>query len=55
MPAGVVSDEAVGTLDIMPTMLAMAGIQLPAGAKPLDGKDVSSFLFAPDSAVGVMF
>eukprot|EP00750_Incisomonas_marina_P026224 INCI5883.6.p1 GENE.INCI5883.6~~INCI5883.6.p1 ORF type:complete len:374 (-),score=50.85 INCI5883.6:6-1127(-) len=43
VPAGVVSDEAVGTLDIMPTMLAMAGIQLPAGAKPLDGKDVSSF------------
>lgn len=53
IPAGTVVDEALGTVDFMPTMLSMMGVDCPAtvegrdasalleGKKPADWKDIS--------------
>jgi arylsulfatase A-like enzyme len=42
---GSVSDELILTFDIMPTTLAMLGVEMPEG-RSLDGIDVSAALFA---------
>ena len=39
IPAGHVSDELVGTIDIFPTVLKAAGVDLP-GDRVIDGKDI---------------
>jgi arylsulfatase A-like enzyme len=39
IPAGTVRDDPVATLDVLPTVAAAAGFELPAGAAP-DGRDI---------------
>ena len=48
--AGRVSDEPLSTIDFFPTALRLAGGENTATAahKPLDGKDLSTFLFGRD-------
>jgi len=46
-----VSDEAVNTMDILPTVLSIAGVPYPADGKMLDGKDISQLLQAPETTV----
>ncbi len=43
VPAGVACDLQVSTLDLFPTLAAMAGVGVPT-YRPLDGKDVGSVL-----------
>jgi arylsulfatase A len=53
IPAGMVSDEPVCTLDFVPTAAAAAGISDPASANrlPLDGRDVLPLLTGTESKV----
>lgn len=48
-PVGSVTNELVSTMDIFPTVLAAAGIRLPAGYT-IDGHDMAPLLRAPASA-----
>ena len=48
LPAGHVVEESVSLVDIMPTLLAMAGIQSPG----VDGVDLRPFLTGTSSAEG---
>jgi arylsulfatase A len=53
IPAGIVSDEPVCTLDFFPTAAATAGISDPASASslPLDGRDILPLLTGTESKV----
>ena len=44
IPESTVSDALVTSMDLFPTLAALAGAQLPVGVT-LDGKDISSILF----------
>ena len=44
IPKSVVSDAMVTSMDLYPTLVALAGSQLPAGIE-IDGKDISPILF----------
>lgn len=46
IPANVVSNEFVSTLDLSPTFAKVAGAKIPTGLK-MDGADISTFLKAP--------
>eukprot|EP00042_Codosiga_hollandica_P058666 m.888254 g.888254 ORF g.888254 m.888254 type:complete len:519 (+) comp59927_c0_seq3:5005-6561(+) len=46
VPAGVVSDELVGTLDLFPTILSLAGVPLPTD-RIIDGLNITSLLLNP--------
>ena len=48
IPAGSTSDETMISIDVMPTLLSLAGVSEPE-AKPLDGIDLSPVLFRDDS------
>lgn len=48
VPAGIVTDTLVSTLDIFPTALALAGVSPPAGVL-IDGKDITAVLKAPNT------
>ena len=43
IPAGAVSTDLARTLDILPTVAGIAGVQLPAG-RAIDGQDIRAFL-----------
>ena len=43
LPAGKVEDRMIVQLDLFPTILALAGAELPQG-KPIDGKDLLPYL-----------
>jgi len=45
IPAGTVSDEVVGTIDLLPTFASITGAQVPG--HPIDGLDVSPLLTDP--------
>ena len=45
IPAGTVSDEVVGTIDLLPTFASITGAQVPE--HPIDGLDVSALLADP--------
>ena len=47
--AGAVTDALVGTLDVFPTLLALAG-GAPRADRVYDGADMAGVLFAPDPA-----
>lgn len=47
IPAGKVSDEVLGSVDLLPTIAAITGSELPD--HPIDGVDVSQLLFEPSS------
>ena len=51
IPAGTVSAELVSTVDILPTMAAVAGVSLPAD-RVYDGLDLSPILFGGNPAGG---
>jgi N-acetylglucosamine-6-sulfatase len=42
IPAGTISSRTVSNVDLLPTMLAAAGVTLPAGAPRLDGESLLS-------------
>ncbi|MCX8035441.1 MAG: sulfatase [Candidatus Sumerlaeia bacterium] len=48
IPAGVVNNQMAGIIDIMPTVLAAAGIE-PPKERPLDGKDIMPLLRSADA------
>jgi arylsulfatase A-like enzyme len=50
VPAGVTSDQLCSTLDLLPTLAALAGTNPPAG-RTIDGHDIRPLLFAEPSAV----
>jgi arylsulfatase A-like enzyme len=54
IPAGSVSRELASTLDILPTALALAGVDLPKD-RPLDGYDISPALAGGKSPRQEMF
>jgi arylsulfatase A-like enzyme len=54
VPAGAVSRELASTLDILPTALSLAGVDLPPD-RPLDGYDISSALTGGTSPRQEMF
>lgn len=47
IPAGTVSDEVLGTIDLLPTIAAITGAKLPK--HPIDGLDMSALLENPTS------
>ena len=47
IPAGIISNQFVTTMDLMPTLAAITGSKLPDKLK-LDGEDISQYLFNPD-------
>jgi arylsulfatase A len=47
IPKGVVCDEVVGTIDLLPTIASLAGAKLPK--HPIDGLDVSKLLSDPNT------
>jgi len=49
IPESTVSDALVTSMDLFPTLAALAGAQLPVGVT-LDGKDISSILFQHSGA-----
>ncbi|MFT7457952.1 MAG: arylsulfatase A-like enzyme [Planctomycetota bacterium] len=50
IPKSLVSDAIVTSMDLYPTLVALAGSQLPAGVK-FDGGDISSILFNAPGAL----
>ncbi len=50
LPAGRTVHEIAGTIDLLPTLTALAGIP-PVGDKPLDGRDLSPLLRGADAPV----
>ncbi|MEM1324674.1 MAG: sulfatase [Bacteroidota bacterium] len=46
IPAGVVSDQAAMTIDLLPTIAQLTGAQLPD--REIDGRDMSDLLFSKD-------
>jgi arylsulfatase A-like enzyme len=48
IPAGVVTDKAAGTVDLLPTLAAVTGAKLPDHA--IDGHDISTLLRDPEGA-----
>jgi arylsulfatase A-like enzyme len=48
IPAGVVCDELVTTLDLLPTITALTGVELPAD-RTIDGLDASALLTGAES------
>src|SRR6185369_7801383 len=48
IPAGMVTDEIVTTMDLLPTFAALAKAQLPT--KPIDGHDMREILFGDPTA-----
>ncbi len=48
IPAGMVCDEVISTMDLLPTFAKLAGAPLPA--KPIDGHDVRPLLFGERGA-----
>jgi len=48
IPAGVVNDSPAGTIDILPTILKLAGVPLPKD-RVIDGKDIFPLLTRPDA------
>lgn len=51
VPAGTSTDEITGMIDIMPTLVSLAGGKLPTDRK-LDGKDITPLLLGQDDAKG---
>ncbi|MBN1422424.1 MAG: sulfatase [Planctomycetes bacterium] len=48
IPAGVVNDAPAGTIDILPTVLAAAGVDVPSD-RTIDGRDIRPLLTRPDA------
>jgi arylsulfatase A len=48
IPAGTVTDQVAGTVDLLPTLAAITGAKLPEHA--IDGHDISGILRDPDAA-----
>ncbi|CAA9438126.1 MAG: Arylsulfatase [uncultured Phycisphaerae bacterium] len=44
--------QITGAIDLLPTLTALAGVPLAAGAKPLDGKDLSPLLLGGADGAG---
>jgi arylsulfatase len=52
VPSGVFSWQTVNILDVMPTLLSVAGASYPEGLQSLDGHDVSALLTNPTKPAG---
>ena len=48
IPAGIVSDEVAGTIDLLPTFAKLSGAPLPP--RKIDGKDISDLMFGKPGA-----
>lgn len=48
IPKGIVSDVLANTMDLFPTLAKISSAKIPQHLK-MDGKDISKFLFAPES------
>ena len=48
IPAGIVSDNFISTLDLFPTLAKLSDSKIPEGIV-IDGEDISDFLLAPET------
>ena len=48
IPAGTVTDQVAGTVDLLPTLATITGAGLPD--HPIDGHDISALMRDPDAA-----